>query len=118
MVNLVPPARMSLDQALEFIREDECVEVTPDAVRLRKVAADGDRSREAGPLGAQGLSSQCGPATRGGGPPKRRVWVPLRRSVAEPLRLIASPAVGLADDSVTGLTHLRGAARAMFVGHT
>jgi GTP-binding protein len=37
MVNLVPPARMSLDQALEFIREDECVEVTPDAVRLRKV---------------------------------------------------------------------------------
>ncbi len=37
MVNLVPPARMSLDQALEFIREDECVEVTPDSVRLRKV---------------------------------------------------------------------------------
>lgn len=27
---------MSLDEALEFIREDECVEVTPDAVRLRK----------------------------------------------------------------------------------
>jgi GTP-binding protein TypA/BipA len=37
MVNLVPHLRMSLDQALEFIREDECVEVTPDAVRLRKV---------------------------------------------------------------------------------
>jgi GTP-binding protein len=29
---------MSLDQALEFIRTDECVEVTPEAVRLRKVA--------------------------------------------------------------------------------
>ena len=27
---------MSLDEALEFIREDECVEVTPDAIRLRK----------------------------------------------------------------------------------
>ena len=38
MVNLIPHTRMSLDQALEFIRQDECVEVTPDAVRLRKVA--------------------------------------------------------------------------------
>jgi GTP-binding protein len=38
MVNLIPHTRMSLDQALEFIRADECVEVTPDAVRLRKVA--------------------------------------------------------------------------------
>jgi GTP-binding protein len=37
MVNMVPPLRLSLDQALEFIRSDECVEVTPDAVRLRKV---------------------------------------------------------------------------------
>ena len=34
---LVPPRRMSLEQALEFCREDECVEVTPDAVRIRKV---------------------------------------------------------------------------------
>jgi len=38
MVNLIPHTRMSLDQALEFIRSDECVEVTPAAVRLRKVA--------------------------------------------------------------------------------
>jgi GTP-binding protein len=37
---LVPPKIMSLDQALEFVREDECVEVTPRAVRLRKVALD------------------------------------------------------------------------------
>ncbi len=29
--------KLSLDQALEFVREDECVEVTPHAVRLRKV---------------------------------------------------------------------------------
>jgi GTP-binding protein TypA/BipA len=36
-VRLVPHHRLSLDQALEFIRDDECVEVTPDAVRLRKL---------------------------------------------------------------------------------
>jgi GTP-binding protein len=36
-VRLVPHHRLSLDQALEFIRDDECVEVTPETVRLRKV---------------------------------------------------------------------------------
>ncbi len=38
LVRLVPARKLSLDQALEFVREDECVEVTPRAVRLRKVA--------------------------------------------------------------------------------
>ncbi|MPZ36414.1 MAG: translational GTPase TypA [Rhodospirillales bacterium] len=33
---LVPARQLSLEQALEFIREDECVEVTPNVVRLRK----------------------------------------------------------------------------------
>ncbi len=37
LVRLVPPRILSLDQALEFVREDECVEVTPGAVRMRKV---------------------------------------------------------------------------------
>ena len=37
LVRLVPHKEMSLEQALEFIREDECVEVTPHRVRLRKV---------------------------------------------------------------------------------
>ncbi len=37
---LTPARRLSLDQALEFLREDECVEVTPAAVRLRKVTLD------------------------------------------------------------------------------
>jgi GTP-binding protein len=37
---LVPPRRLSLEQALEFLRDDECVEVTPHAVRLRKVVLD------------------------------------------------------------------------------
>ncbi|MDN5924740.1 MAG: translational GTPase TypA [Xanthomonadales bacterium] len=35
-LSLVPPIRMSLEQALEFIEEDELVEVTPKAIRLRK----------------------------------------------------------------------------------
>jgi GTP-binding protein len=35
-VRLVPHHQLSLDQALEFIRADECVEVTPDKLRLRK----------------------------------------------------------------------------------
>ncbi|GIG62724.1 GTP-binding protein [Longispora fulva] len=34
---LVPPRKLSLEQSLEFCREDECVEVTPTAVRIRKV---------------------------------------------------------------------------------
>ncbi len=37
---LTPPTILSLEQALEFIAEDECVEVTPKAVRLRKVVLD------------------------------------------------------------------------------
>ena len=40
LVRLVPHRMLSLDQALEFLREDECVEVTPANVRLRKVALD------------------------------------------------------------------------------
>jgi GTP-binding protein len=35
---LVPARKLSLEQSLEFCREDECVEVTPDAIRMRKVA--------------------------------------------------------------------------------
>ncbi len=38
LVRLVPARKLSLDQALEHLREDECVEVAPDAIRLRKVA--------------------------------------------------------------------------------
>ena len=40
LVRLVPHRKLSLDQALEFLREDECVEVTPESVRLRKVELD------------------------------------------------------------------------------
>jgi GTP-binding protein len=39
-VKLIPHRQLSLEQALEFIREDECAEATPQAVRLRKVVLD------------------------------------------------------------------------------
>jgi GTP-binding protein len=40
LVRLVPKRELSLDQAMEFLRADECVEVTPHAVRLRKATLD------------------------------------------------------------------------------
>ncbi len=46
LVRLTPPRPLSLEQALEFIAEDECVEVTPHSVRLRKaVLPMADRRR-------------------------------------------------------------------------
>ena len=36
----MPPRKLSLEQCLEFCREDECVEVTPHTVRIRKVVLD------------------------------------------------------------------------------
>jgi GTP-binding protein TypA/BipA len=43
---LAPPRKMGLEQALEFCREDECIEVVPDAVRIRKVMLDvNDRAK-------------------------------------------------------------------------
>ena len=37
---LTPPRDLSLEECLEFAREDECVEVTPEVVRIRKVELD------------------------------------------------------------------------------
>ena len=39
-IRLTPPRRLSLEQALEYIADDECVEVMPSVVRLRKVELD------------------------------------------------------------------------------
>ena len=39
-VNLRPPKRLSLDQSIEFIAEDELVEITPESIRLRKMELD------------------------------------------------------------------------------
>jgi GTP-binding protein len=53
---LVPARLLSLEQALEFCRSDECIEVTPAAVRLRKVELDAknrERMRGRAAKGAQ-----------------------------------------------------------------
>ena len=50
LVRLIPKRELSLDQALEFLRADECVEVTPHAVRLRKTVLDATAPPQAGPL--------------------------------------------------------------------
>ena len=43
---LIPPRKLSLEQCLEFCREDECVEITPSHVRIRKVVLDaGERAK-------------------------------------------------------------------------
>ena len=39
-IRLTPPRVLSLEQALEFIADDECVEVTPNAIRIRKTVFD------------------------------------------------------------------------------
>jgi GTP-binding protein len=46
-VPLIPHKVLSLEQALEFCREDECVEVTPGFVRLRKVVLDASQRARA-----------------------------------------------------------------------
>ena len=55
LVRLIPPRLLSLEQALEFCREDECAEVTPAAVRLRKVELSaGERGRSRGRRAREG----------------------------------------------------------------
>ncbi|MET4099650.1 GTP-binding protein [Agrococcus sp. UYP10] len=52
---LTPPKLLSLEECLEWARDDECVEVTPHAVRIRKVNLDANtRAREASRLKKQG----------------------------------------------------------------
>jgi GTP-binding protein len=52
---LIPPRRMSLEEVIEFVREDELIEVTPKSYRLRKRVLDpNDRKRNGARDGAQG----------------------------------------------------------------
>ncbi len=57
LVRLIPKVQLSLEQALEFIREDECVEVTPNHVRLRKVTLGRSERAKAA---RRGTSSSAG----------------------------------------------------------
>ena len=47
LVRLTPPRAMSLEQSLEFCAEDECAEVTPSSVRIRKVILDAQERHKA-----------------------------------------------------------------------
>ncbi|MDP9497111.1 MAG: translational GTPase TypA [Actinomycetota bacterium] len=51
LVPLIPHRQLSLEQALEWCREDECVEVTPATVRIRKVVLDQTERAKAGRRG-------------------------------------------------------------------
>jgi GTP-binding protein len=57
LVRLIPPRLLSLEQALEFIGNDECVEVTPTNVRLRKVELSAQRRQSASSRKARGLAA-------------------------------------------------------------
>ncbi|HST25147.1 MAG TPA: translational GTPase TypA [Gaiellaceae bacterium] len=57
LVRLIPPRALSLDQALELIREDECVEITPLNIRLRKVELSAQRRQTAASRKARGLAA-------------------------------------------------------------
>ena len=52
--SMTPSRQLSLEECLEFAREDECVEVTPEKVRIRKVSLDAnERARMASRLKKQ-----------------------------------------------------------------
>jgi GTP-binding protein len=57
LVRLIPPRLLSLEQALEFIGDDECVEVTPKNVRLRKVELSAQKRQTATSRKARGLAA-------------------------------------------------------------
>lgn len=54
---LVPPRRMSLEEAIEFIREDELLEATPQSIRLRKRHLDINERARAAQFGAAAAAS-------------------------------------------------------------
>jgi GTP-binding protein len=53
LVRLSPAKRLSLEGALEFLREDECLEITPETVRMRKVELDKNKRQKAARQGAR-----------------------------------------------------------------
>jgi GTP-binding protein len=56
--SMTPPRQLSLEESLEFARDDECVEVTPEIVRIRKVNLDAtERARATSRLKRQDASA-------------------------------------------------------------
>ena len=60
LVRLVPARQLSLDQALEFLREDEAVEVTPAVGAAAKALPGQERPGEDGPQGEEQLGLELG----------------------------------------------------------
>jgi GTP-binding protein len=56
-VRLIPPRPLSLEQALELIRDDECAEVTPEHIRLRKVVLAANQRQSAASKKARALAA-------------------------------------------------------------
>ena len=56
LVRLIPARPLSLEQALEFIRDDECVVVTPASIRLRKAELSASKRQQASSRKARGLA--------------------------------------------------------------
>ena len=56
-LRLIPPRPLSLEQALELIRDDECVEVTPEHIRLRKVELSATKRQTSASKKARALAS-------------------------------------------------------------
>ena len=59
-VRITPPRRLSLEESLEFIRGDECVEVTPRNVRIRKLILDSNAREKASKRGRPGTVGAVG----------------------------------------------------------
>jgi GTP-binding protein len=57
LMRLIPPRPLSLDKALEFISNDECVEVTPERVRPRKMELSGQKRQTAASRKTRGLAA-------------------------------------------------------------
>ncbi len=45
-IRLTPPRRMTLEQAMAWINDDECIEVTPKSIRLRKIELDANQRKK------------------------------------------------------------------------
>ncbi|MDR0626963.1 MAG: translational GTPase TypA [Bifidobacteriaceae bacterium] len=67
---LTPPRRLTLEESLEFAAQDECVEVTPETTRIRKVELSAERRGKArGRVKRERLAGAPAPGTQSGGAP-------------------------------------------------
>jgi len=54
--NIAPKVQMSLEECMEYIQQDECIEVTPNFIRMRKVILDeNERLKQSKKLGAEAI---------------------------------------------------------------